>query len=249
MGGAGGMAVDAGTGTQRCVNSLDCAMNTDGRTICDTPGGQCVECLLATDCDGTADCVNRACVPYAPCVSSVDCASNPDGKTICDTGVERCVECLTDPDCMMGELCVERTCRPGCDSDNDCTPLGLLCYQTGGYCVQCLREQDCEPNEDCVLGSCTPAPPTPGDGGLAPGCQDGVQNGSETDVDCGGPSCRPCAEGETCTVDDDCQSGTCTSGACEAPACTPMTCPSCFPYTRCCNAMGACSCNIGLGCL
>ena len=125
---------------------------------------------------------------------------NPDGKTICDTGAEKCVECLTEPDCMTGEVCIDQTCRAGCDSDNDCTPQGLLCFQTGGYCVECVRQQDCGPTEDCVRGSCAPAAPRPEDGGIA-------------------------------------------------PACTPMTCPSCFPYSRCCNAMGECSCNIGLGCL
>ena len=30
------------------------------------------------------------------------------------------------------------------------------------------------------------------DGGVAPTCSDGVQNGSETGIDCGGPDCEPC---------------------------------------------------------
>jgi hypothetical protein len=39
-------------------------------------------------------------------------------------------------------------------------------------------------------------------------CLDGVTNGSETDIDCGG-SCTPCEGGETCFVSDDCESGVC----------------------------------------
>jgi hypothetical protein len=38
--------------------------------------------------------------------------------------------------------------------------------------------------------------------------QDGVQNGHETDIDCGG-GCGPCANGRVCVVNDDCASGQC----------------------------------------
>ncbi len=47
----------------------------------------------------------------------------------------------------------------------------------------------------------------------APSCADGVTNGKETDVDCGG-SCSPCAAGRTCSVHTDCTSQDCTSGVC-----------------------------------
>ena len=245
MGGTGGL--DAGG--EACVNSLDCAMNPGGRTICDTAAGQCVECLSPTDCMGTADCTDHTCVPYAPCVSSTDCASNPDGKTTCDTTAERCVECVGDTDCMMGEVCVDQTCRTGCDSDNDCTPQGLLCFQSGGFCVQCLREQDCGPAESCVRGTCASDEPPPPDGGLPRMCQDGALNGDETDVDCGGTTCPTCAGGQACVADDDCASGTCRQNVCEAAACVPNMCPQCFPSTRCCTAAGACGCSVLLGCI
>jgi hypothetical protein len=55
----------------------------------------------------------------------------------------------------------------------------------------------------------------------APTCTDGVENGGETDVDCGGPTCAPCADGHTCAAGGDCQSGDCQSGACVEP---PPTC-------------------------
>ncbi|WP_282774650.1 M43 family zinc metalloprotease [Phaeodactylibacter xiamenensis] len=38
-----------------------------------------------------------------------------------------------------------------------------------------------------------------GDGGTAPTCNDGIQNGDETGVDCGGSSCAPCGGGGGCT--------------------------------------------------
>jgi hypothetical protein len=49
-------------------------------------------------------------------------------------------------------------------------------------------------------------------------CGDGMRNGGETDVDCGGP-CPPCADGKACIVQNDCQSRVCTNNLCRAPTC------------------------------
>lgn len=62
---------------------------------------------------------------------------------------------------------------------------------------------------DCVSGVCT--------GGMcaAASCSDGVQNGGESDVDCGGTSaCARCPDGSMCTMASDCATGMCTSGVC-----------------------------------
>lgn len=48
-------------------------------------------------------------------------------------------------------------------------------------------------------------------------CTDGSQNGSETAVDCGG-GCGPCAPGDGCKDDDDCQFGCGSSMTCRQPA-------------------------------
>ncbi|RZO65433.1 MAG: hypothetical protein EVA89_02210 [Sandaracinaceae bacterium] len=52
-----------------------------------------------------------------------------------------------------------------------------------------------------------------------PRCDDGLQNGDEPDVDCGG-GCSPCAEGGTCRGAADCVSGSCVGGVCRPPTCT-----------------------------
>ncbi len=52
-----------------------------------------------------------------------------------------------------------------------------------------------------------------------PGCNDGVQNGDETDVDCGG-SCAPCETGQNCEIPNDCLSGQCDGNVCVGMACT-----------------------------
>ncbi len=47
-------------------------------------------------------------------------------------------------------------------------------------------------------------------------CSDGVLNGQETDVDCGGFSCDPCEGGQTCSISSDCESSVCNGGVCLA---------------------------------
>lgn len=54
-----------------------------------------------------------------------------------------------------------------------------------------------------------------------PDCSDGIANGSETDVDCGGGECPPCADGLQCFVASDCQSMVCNaSNLCATPSCS-----------------------------
>jgi hypothetical protein len=50
-------------------------------------------------------------------------------------------------------------------------------------------------------------------------CTDGILNGSETDVDCGGESCGDCASGKHCQDVGDCASGLCDSGTCVDASC------------------------------
>ena len=55
-----------------------------------------------------------------------------------------------------------------------------------------------------------------GDGGPPPPpatCSDGLKNGTEGDIDCGG-TCALCANYRSCNVAADCQSGACDVGAC-----------------------------------
>ena len=51
-------------------------------------------------------------------------------------------------------------------------------------------------------------------------CNDGVRNGNETGVDCGGGACVPCASNLPCKVNRDCGSSLCDAGLCQ-PLPTP----------------------------
>jgi len=65
-----------------------------------------------------------------------------------------------------------------------------------------------------------------GQGTGGSGCGDMLQNGSETDVDCGGTDCPVCAQGKLCGAGTDCESTFCTDGVCCATACDG-TCQAC----------------------
>ena len=48
-----------------------------------------------------------------------------------------------------------------------------------------------------------------------PTCDDGIKNAAESDVDCGGADCAPCAIGKQCGKPEDCDSNKCKNGTCK----------------------------------
>lgn len=82
---------------------------------------------------------------------------------------------------------------------------------------------------------------------IGPLANDGVKNGDESDVDCGGTAAPKCPAGKSCAVANDCSDGTCSSGTCvEASGhdgvrngdetdidCGGQTTPGCAPGKAC----------------
>jgi len=72
----------------------------------------------------------------------------------------------------------------------------------------------------CAVEECGSGPNCPGgyfcgsDGCCTPHCNDGLVDGSESDVDCGG-YCSPCAAGNRCEWGTDCASGSCVNNVCQ----------------------------------
>lgn len=63
-------------------------------------------------------------------------------------------------------------------------------------------------------------------------CNDGILNGDESAVDCGGGKCEKCAAGKLCEDGpQDCESGVCTLGTCAAPTAAPTAPPTTAPPT------------------
>ncbi|HLX69933.1 MAG TPA: hypothetical protein VKV04_09935 [Verrucomicrobiae bacterium] len=77
-----------------------------------------------------------------------------------------------------------------------------------------------DPNNCGICGTVCPSKVCANSVCQAASCSDGVKNGNETDVDCGGGTCSPCANGKVCVVNSDCTSGACTNGVCTVNTCT-----------------------------
>jgi hypothetical protein len=74
-------------------------------------------------------------------------------------------------------------------------------------------------------------------------CSDGIKNGSETDIDCGGPDCPPCANGRTCERNTDCGTARCGDSQGNGD-----TCQSCTSDGVCgSDDNGGCTCDDGTG--
>ncbi len=92
--------------------------------------------------------------------------------------------------------------------------LALGCAQGGAQFEDAAKE-----DEDAGPPAGLDAGPGP-DGGAPVACDNGRQDGDETDVDCGGVVCDDCAVGAGCASPADCASGVCAAGTCAAASCT-----------------------------
>ena len=57
-----------------------------------------------------------------------------------------------------------------------------------------------------------------------PSCDDGLQSGDQTDVDCGGEHCPPCDVDQGCEQNVDCVTERCDEGICVDVSCEEVTC-------------------------
>jgi hypothetical protein len=125
-------------------------------------------------------------------------------------------------------VCSASSCTDGLKNGSE---TGVDC---GGACTAtCVDNTACLDNTDCTSGfcdtsldQCKPAHCNNGsqDGGLGEtgidcggscracitSCTNGVKDGSETDIDCGGGTCPDCFGAKTCSSGADCVSATCT---------------------------------------
>lgn len=186
-----------------CLEDGDCASS-----ICapseGADAGEPLRCLPATCDDG----VRNGGEGDVDCGG--DCAPCDDGRS-CNSGTD-CESNVCHVVAGVG-TCLEATCDDGVrnrdETDVDCG--GAECERCPAFAV-CLVEGDCESSicHDEEAGDVLTC--------ALPSCTDGVKNGGETDVDCGG-DCAPCDVDAVCAEPSDCASGVCTGNICAAPAC------------------------------
>jgi len=243
--GDGGGAPDAsGTGmidapiSHEAGHTKDVTSHDDGAGV-DGGHDTSTEASVEVGHDATADAVMEAAHD-----SSVD--SQPPHDTGIDAPVDFCTDhvkdgnetdvdcgggicparhlgdtCLVTSDCTTGDGCdvtTKRCVATECsDGVKDGTETGVDCG--GGTCPGCGVGGGCVTNADCLTGEGCDTGTKKCD---ANECHDGIKNGNETAVDCGGGTCPACQVGDGCRVGADCVSDYCFMSIC-APVCTNTT--------------------------
>jgi hypothetical protein len=232
--GGGGACATCATG-KKCLVDGDCATSAcdgvshlcvasqcsdhqkDGAETDVDCGGACPTCAAGKHCGVNGDCASNicasgTCAAMASCSDTVMDGTETDvdcgglcGPTCKDTAPQQ--HCAGNADCL-NHVCTGGLCQPpscfdgvtnGTETDKDC---GGSCDASGARCgsgLHCLVGNDCA-SRVCSGVTCQ-----------APSCVDAVQNGNESDVDCGG-TCLGCALGLRCRIGADCASGACSSG-------------------------------------
>ncbi|MBX3196931.1 MAG: hypothetical protein KF894_02140 [Labilithrix sp.] len=189
----GGSSAPACADGKACVVPADCTSAVCTGGVCQVPtGGDGVKNGTETDidCGGAAPTNAPRCPTGKACAATSDCDA-----VLCDA-MNRCAAPAFDDGIKNGD-----------ETDIDCG---------GSAPSRCATGKDCLVTNDCDKVRCNAQalvcdPPTSGDG---------IKNGTETDIDCGGgaPTNAPrCDAGKACAAPNDCRSGGCNhAGVCAA---------------------------------
>lgn len=235
-----------------------------GGTFCND-SGDCVECLDESDCLDSTDCEIHSC-ELGACTTNFVAAGTPlpdpvdaDCRALECDGAGLSAEVDDNGDVFIDlNPCTDDLCDQGVP-ENPVTMAGTACgaddlCDGAGACVDCLGPTDC-PSLNCESNVC-----------LGATCVDGIENGSETALDCGG-SCPPCSTGQPCLVGLDCVGGICAGSPliCQATCADGIqdqdesdvdcggVCPACVVGQGCnddgdcasgvCSASNVCTCS------
>jgi hypothetical protein len=176
-------------------------------------------CASDSDCVAGTYCLNNSCTGACPESSCPDASQCVSGRCYLDS-------CPSGP-CAMGDVCANDVCQsPACVTAT-CTS-SQACVQGQCYAIACghrtcLNGRVCDQNvctdPRCIGVSCTAPQACVAGTCKVPSCTDGIQDGTETDIDCGG-SCPPCTDGRGCLKNSDCTSNACVQSVCSEPSCT-----------------------------
>jgi len=194
-------------------------------------GGSCAaNCEVGQKCAGNADCETDYCNASKICSTAACTDTVKNGvETDVDCGGGSCPTCAGGKACKVASDCASIICsslvcttancsdtvKNGGESDVDC---GAVCSSSSKLCGD---GKICGSSPDCSSGVCKE------NTCRAAACDDLVENGNETDVDCGGSSCSKCATGKFCTdtstaIDSNCVSLSCSASTlkCLDPSCS-----------------------------
>ncbi|MGZ3405619.1 MAG: hypothetical protein ACXVAN_04180, partial [Polyangia bacterium] len=219
------------TFTGLCVGTrCDDGSKDANETDVDCGGGACVACADGKACKSGMDCMSNICNATSHTCAGTLCADGvKDGQeSDVDCGGAMCPHCLGgkscdgNSDCLSGQCStVTHTCAASA-CENGVKDPGETDIDCGGTsCSGCALTKACLGGSDCLSHFCNAVSLTC----VGSQCLDGVKNGTETDVDCGGPTCgNNCKVGAACKAASDCASGTCGANhTCVATQCMDGT--------------------------
>jgi hypothetical protein len=151
------------------------------------------------------------------CTAGMGCLTSTECRTVTCHG-ETCDSVSASPDTPIAQInhdCSKRQCDGSGNVVTVPDPGDIPENDLNGCTVE-----DCDDSTPPSAPAGTACPNGACDGlGHCATCNDGVRNGNETDIDCGGPDCPGC-DGEPCAGDPaGCQSGHCVDGVCCTTAC------------------------------
>lgn len=230
-----------------------CGKTQNGDPLTCDGNGHCIGCMSAGDCGKDTVCVTWSCDKRMCSYSQAPDGVLQSGQTsgdcadlVCADGVEGAQQNTSDVP-PPPSPCTLYVCPSGSCNGTMC-PAPMLTNAAAGT--------SCGPSGEQCDGS-----------GNCGSCSDGVQDGMETGVDCGGPTCpqclggpcnnlSDCGAGAQACVDDVCCNSLCdkpcevctvAQGATQDGTCTPVT--SGDPKLACgvqgCGVNGLCACSDG----
>jgi hypothetical protein len=228
----------------------------------DPPGTGCtLRCGTNQGCNDATDCISGVCTSnlcQAPiCTDGVQNGSEvgKDCGSSCPKGCTAGTPCTGPGDCESSNCqkdtggayttCAAALCTDGIQNG---TETAIDCG--GGNCPACGLGKTCLLRTDCDQ-TITPVPDCISLVCAQPQCNDGKQDGAETDKDCGGGTCAKCANGLKCSGVADCLSGVCaadTTGTCSAPTCSDKVQNQGESGIDCGGTSPCAKCGTGLGC-
>jgi len=164
-------------------------------------------------------CYAPTCGTNAPLASNGVCTTKWGTSGTCQVDFS-CRECTGDANCSGGtSSCQNGKCVPAhCVNAMQDSASGETDIDCGGPCAPCDTGKTCSGSGDCAGGgTCLGNPKLC----QAPACSDGIKNGDETGVDCGGACAMDpanplkCATNSNCLYPSDCLSGRCEAGVCK----------------------------------
>jgi hypothetical protein len=191
----------------------------------------CQPCAVGKHCEIDADCISMGCDVQTHTCDPNQCHDGiqDGGETDVDCGGP-CSGCAVGQKCEVDGDCATMACdaamlvcdanqcmdglQDGAETDVDCG---------GGACPACALGKKCLVDADCISMGCDVTTHTCD----ANQCHDGIKNGSETDVDCGGGTCPGCGVGKVCLTNSDCNGTSCCGGVCTDLATNASNCSAC----------------------